>query len=197
MLNDTLILASGSQRRKQLLKECGIRFKAVLHSFDEDSLIIKNPVKLAEQLSYYKAKSVADKKGFNENFVLGVDTIVAVNNKILGKPANKDQAAQFMKILSGRKHKVISGVSIINNKKSIKLIRSDTSIVEFIKINEKFLNYYLDNNLWRGYAGGYAIQESIFNFMVKKINGSFSNIVGLPVNVLYQMLQEIHFKILW
>lgn len=197
MPKETLILASGSPRRIHLLKECRIRFKAVDHSFNEDSLKIQNPIKLAEQLSYYKAKSVADRKDYYDKYVLGVDTIVAINNKILGKPRNKKQAEDFMEILSGRKHKVISGISIINNKKNINMVRSDTSIVEFMKINEKFLNYYLDNNLWRGYAGGYAIQESIFNLIVKKIKGSFSNIVGLPVNVLYKMLQDINFDLLW
>ena len=94
MPKDTLILASGSPRRIHLLKECRIRFKAVDHSFNEDSLKIQNPIKLAEQLSYFKAKSVADRKEYYDKYVLGVDTIVAINNKILGKPRNKKQAEE-------------------------------------------------------------------------------------------------------
>ncbi len=194
---DKLILASSSPRRFQLLKESKIDFKSVKHIFDEDSINNKNPVKLAKLLAFNKALSISEKPEYNNMYVLGVDTLVVVKNKTLGKPKDRKQAKDFILMLSNKTHKVISGISIINVQKSIILTKSAVSYVKFIKIDEKFLEYYLDNNLWEGYAGGYAIQESIFNLVVKKIKGSYSNIVGLPVNILYKMLKDINFKLLW
>ena len=193
-MRDLLILASASPRRKALLKECNILFKAVNHGFDESSCIIKNPVLLAEKLAFGKAESVADNKKYFTHYVLGVDTIVVIKNKVLGKPSNPDDAEYFLKMLSGRKHKVITGISVINRSKNISITRHDTSFVYFDNIDVDFMKYYLDNKLWVGYAGGYAIQESIFNLIVKKIKGSYSNIVGLPVNMLYKTLQDVNFR---
>ena len=195
-MQNQLILASSSPRRIQLLNDCKISFKAVDHLFNEDSIEHKNPVKLAKLLSYNKALSIAKKPEYNNMYVLGVDTLVVVNNIVLGKPLNKEEAKKFILMLSNKTHKVISGISIINIKKSLYFTKKSVSKVRFIKINEKFIKYYLDINLWEGYAGGYAIQESIFNLVVKKIKGSYSNIVGLPVNVFYRMLKNINYNFL-
>ena len=196
-MQNQLILASSSPRRIQLLRECNISFKAIKHSFNEDLIKNKNPVKLTKLLAYNKALSIAKKSEYNKMYVLGVDTLVVIKNKILGKPLNKEEAKNFILMLSNKTHRVISGISIINIEKSIYLTRKSISWVKFMKINEKFIKYYLDNNLWEGYAGGYAIQESIFNLIVKKIKGSYSNIVGLPVNVLYSMLKDINYNFVW
>lgn len=196
-MQDQIILASSSPRRMQLLKECNISFKAVEHSFNEDLIKDKNPIKLAKILAFNKALSVSNRPGYNDSYVLGVDTLVVIKKRILGKPRDKEEAREFILMLSNKTHKVISGISIVNKEKSIYLTRKSVSEVKFIDINEKFIKYYLDNNLWEGYAGGYAIQESIFNLIVKKIKGSYSNIVGLPVNVLYSMLKDINYNIVW
>lgn len=196
-MKDILLLASSSPRRIKLLTDCKIPFKAIDHAFDESSVTHKNPVKLAKLLAFNKANSIAEKAGYRNKYVLGVDTLVVLKQQILGKPKNKFEAEKFIKLLSANTHKVISGISLINFEKSIKIIKSSISYVKFIKIDEKLIKYYIDNNLWEGYAGGYAIQESIFDLIVKKIKGSYSNIVGLPVNVLYNMLKDINFEFVW
>lgn len=195
-MNDTIILASGSPRRIELLTTCKIPFTAVNHEFDEDSLNLNNPVKLAEKLAEGKALSVACKAEFKNYFVLGVDTIVVYKNKVLGKPSDRKEAERFIRLLSNKKHKVITGISLVNTVKSIICTRSVVSGVQFIKFDEKFIKYYLDNMLYEGYAGGYAIQ-SLFSMFAKKIQGSYSNIVGLPVDMLYTMLKHVNFKFIW
>jgi septum formation protein len=195
-MQDKLILASSSPRRTELLNACHIKFEVLKHKFDEDSIIEKNPIKLAEKLAYGKAKSIAYIKEYHNKYVLGVDTIVVFKNHVLGKPKDKNEAEKFVRMLSNNKHYVISGISIVNNEQSLNLTRYSQSLVVFNKINDNFIKYYLDNNLWKGYAGGYAIQ-SIFSIFVKKIKGSYSNIVGLPVDILYKMLKDINFRMLW
>lgn len=193
---DQLILASSSPRRKELLKNCNIKFKTVSHTFDENSVKIKNMVKLVKEIAYGKAKSIADKDAYKDQYVLGVDTIVVLGRNILGKPKDRDEAEKFVRALSGKKHKVISGISLINNERSVEITKYSISYVEITKINEQTIKYYLDNDFWKGYAGGYAIQ-SFFGLLVKKIKGSYSNIVGLPVNLLNSMLEKVDFNILW
>jgi septum formation protein len=195
-MTDKLILASSSPRRVELLTECRIKFETVNHNFDENSVNEKNPVKLAEILSLGKAQSVALKNDYYDKYVLGVDTIVVYKNQILGKPGDRAEADKFIRLLSNKTHKVISGISLVNSLKSFKMVKSSISKVTFVKFDEKFIKYYLDNNLWAGYAGGYAIQ-SLFSLFAKKIQGSYSNIVGLPVDVLYKMLKSINFNFLW
>jgi len=195
-MTDKLILASSSPRRIELLKNCHIKFETVKHGFDEDSVKIKNPVKLAKALAYEKANSIACLDKYKDEYVLGVDTIVAYKNHILGKPKDKYEANKFINLISNKMHKVITGFCIININKNINIIKSVTSNVYFIKFPQNFIKYYLDNNLWSGYAGGYAIQ-SIFSMFAKKIKGSYSNIVGLPVDILYEELQKINFKMVW
>ena len=108
----------------------------------------------------------------------------------MGKPKDKNEAENNIRMLSGNTHEVISGISIVNRKKNIKLIEHSVSKVTFSKLDDKFIQYYLDNNLYIGYAGGYAIQ-GIFGLVVKKIEGSYTNIVGLPMEKLYAMLNRL------
>jgi septum formation protein len=193
-MTDRIILASGSPRRKELLSSCGIKFKPVEHTFDESSVKISDPVKLAMKLAQGKARSIAEKRSYSDEFVLGVDTIVAVKNKVLGKPDSSEEAESFINLLSGKTHRVISGISLIHTGRSIEITRYSVSYVKFRPIDPDFIKFYLDNDHWKGYAGGYAIQ-SIFGLVAEKIKGSYSNIVGLPVDVLYSMLKEVNYSI--
>ena len=187
-----LILASSSPRRMELLNNCRIPYDVVKHKFDEDSVNEKDPVRLVRLLAMGKAESVANQKEYIDNYVLGVDTIVAIKNEILGKPEDKIEAERFIRILSNKTHRVLSGVSVVNKNKNIFLVKHSVSFVKFMPIDENFIKFYLDNNLWKGYAGGYAIQ-GIFSLIVDNIKGSYSNIVGLPVNLLYKILKDINF----
>ena len=193
MENVSLVLASQSPRRKDLLSSCFINFTVVEHEFDEESLFEKNPVKLAEKLAYNKAISIAKKDDFFDKYVLGVDTIVVYKNRIFGKPRSKEEAKELILDLSNKTHKVISGIALINTKENINMVKHCITKVKFGKIDANFLKFYLDNNLWKGYAGGYAIQ-SIFALLVEKIEGSYSNVVGLPLETLYKMLKLIKYN---
>ena len=187
---EKLVLASSSPRRIELLKNGSIDFEVVEHSIDESSFIEKNPKKLVSILSYNKALSVSKLDQFIDRYVIGVDTIVVYKNNILGKPANREEALFNIKRLSGNKHLVVSGIAVVNSKLNIKEIKTALSVVYFNKLNDKFLEYYIDNNLWKGYAGGYAIQ-GIFSLVIKKIVGSYTNIVGLPMEILYKSLKKL------
>ncbi|HOV14365.1 MAG TPA: nucleoside triphosphate pyrophosphatase [Spirochaetota bacterium] len=188
-MNTKIVLASSSPRRVELLKNCHINFETATHNFDEDSHKFTNPIKYAKELAYGKANSIS-KEEFFDRYILGVDTIVEFNGKILGKPKDKKEAENNMKMLSNKTHRVISGISIVNRKNNIKFIEYSLSKVTFNKLDDKFIQFYLDNNLFIGYAGGYAIQ-GIFGLVVKKIEGSYSNIVGLPMEKLYTMLNRL------
>lgn len=192
-MND-IILASSSPRRIELLQSCFINFECVNHSFNEKSISFKNPKILAEQIALGKALSVACKKEYCEKYVIGVDTIVVYKNKILGKPENKAEAQDFIKMLSGKQHRVISGIALINIDKDIRIVKNAVSKVIFNEISDDFFKFFLDNNHWLGYAGGYAIQ-GIFSLVIKKIIGSYTNIVGLPMEVLYMMLKKAEYML--
>ena len=187
---EKLVLASSSPRRVELLKNGNIDFEVIEHSIDEKLFIEKNPQKLVSILSYNKALSVSKLDRFIDRYVIGVDTIVVYKNNILGKPINEEEALFNIKRLSGDKHLVISGIAVVNSKLNIKDIKTAMSVVYFNKLNDKFLEYYIDNNLWKGYAGGYAIQ-GIFSLVIKKVVGSYTNIVGLPMEILYKMLEKL------
>ncbi|MBN2547341.1 MAG: septum formation protein Maf [Spirochaetes bacterium] len=192
-MSERLILASSSPRRSELLKSCHIDFIVTEHEFDENSLFIKSPFKYALIMAEKKAQSIAVKMDYYDDYILGSDTIVVCKNKILGKPSDKKDAEQMLRLLSDRKHSVITGLSIINNKKSVKITDYAVTNVYFSKISDNFIEYYINNDQWSDYAGGYAIQ-GIFSLIVKKINGSYSNVVGLPLELLYKMLKKINFK---
>jgi septum formation protein len=174
-----------------LLKSCDIEFETAEHRFDEESINLKNPVELAKTLAYKKAESVSVLPEYDGKYILAVDTIVSYKNRILGKPKNAGEAEKNIRMLSGHSHNVISGISIINSQKDVFLTEYCVSKVFFSKINEDFIKFYLDNNHWEGYAGGYAIQ-GIFSLVTRKIKGSYSNIVGLPMEVLYKMLNKLN-----
>lgn len=194
-MNDKyLVLASKSPRRKELLKSVGIKFKTADHKFDEDSADKNDPILYAEKVAEGKALSIGNLPKYCEKYILGVDTVVVHDGMILGKPKNSEEAEANIRNMSGKWHSVVSGVSIVNNSLNLNFTRSALSKVKFKDFSEEFINFYLDNNHWKGYAGGYAIQ-GIFALTVDMIEGSYTNIVGLPLETLYDMLKTIKYNI--
>ena len=173
-----LILASQSPRRKELLARVGVYPDDIIPAdINETPLKKEIPLKLAARLASEKASSVA--LAAPDNWVLAADTVVACGRRILGKPENISEAERFLKLLSGRRHRVISGVCLItpNKKKILKII---TTAVKFKLLSKEELESYLEAEEWNGKAGGYAIQGYAGTF-VKWISGSYSNVVGLPL----------------
>lgn len=173
-----LILASRSARRKELLAQIGVYPDDIIPADINETPFKKEiPLKLAARLALEKASLVA--VAAPENWVLAADTVVACGRRILGKPENISEAERFLRLLSGRRHRVISGVCLItpNNKKILKTI---TTAVKFKLFSREEIESYLEAAEWNGKAGGYAIQGYAGTF-VKWISGSYSNVVGLPL----------------
>jgi septum formation protein len=187
-----LILASASQRRASLLAEAGVRHEVVVPTISEPDEVMNRlpPTQQAEALAYFKARTI----GFlhPDALVLGADTIVVREGTILGKPADRQDARRMLRGLSGTRHAVITGVALIAPG-GRRLIASDVTHVTMRQISDKEIEAYLDSGEWIGKAGAYAIQETADRF-VENIEGSFSNIVGLPMELLERMLKEIHHK---
>jgi len=184
-----LILASSSPRRQQLLAEAGYDFEAIVPDIPEpDSSFGKlPPAQQAESLAYFKARVVADEHP--GGLVLGADTIVAVANQVLGKPADRAEAERMLRALSGTRHQVITGMALLRPD-GRRLIASDLTHVTMRAITNGEIQQYLDSGEWQGKAGAYAIQETADRF-VQAVEGSFTNVVGLPMEMLAQMLRQV------
>ena len=186
--NLQLILASASPRRRQLLAEAGYQFEVVAPEIPEpDESLKKLPAgQQAEALAYFKARAIADVH--RDACVLAADTLVSVAGSILGKPASRGEAEQMLRTISGTRHEVITGVALVWP--GGRLIASDSTHVTMRTIRDTEIEQYLDLGEWRGKAGAYAIQETADRF-VQAVHGSFSNVVGLPMELLERMLERL------
>lgn len=181
-----IILASQSPRRKEILTELGLDFKIIVSDADESSNE-KDPARLVEILSQRKADAICHMVGENDT-IIAADTVVVLDNKILGKPKNKQDAENMLSILSGNRHKVVTGVCV--KKGSRKIVSHDTTFVYFKNLDKETIDNYLSENEYTDKAGSYAIQGAGGNF-VEKIEGSYTNVVGLPKELTIKLLDEI------
>ncbi|MBQ3048002.1 MAG: septum formation protein Maf [Clostridia bacterium] len=186
-----IILASTSPRRHDLLKTITTNFEIASPHFDEESIKQNNAKKLVEQLSFGKAKAVFEKsKG--DWCVIGADTVVCLKSgEILGKPKNKHDAKQMLKKISDTTHYVLTGVCVLYRKEDSehKISFVKKTKVVFKKLNDAEIDDYIASKEPMDKAGAYAIQGLAGKF-VKKVNGSFSNIIGLPTEQLYEILLQ-------
>ncbi len=181
-----ILLGSNSPRRKELLKKMDVKFKTVRLKADESYPEILPAGEIPEYLALKKSLVYEDLK--KSELLITADTIVSLKGMILGKPKNKTQAKEMLKLLSGRKHLVITGVCL-RTKKDI-LTFSDVSEVYFKKLSDKEIKYYVETYKPFDKAGGYGIQEWIGLVGIEKIKGSFYNIMGLPTEKLAEYLKE-------
>lgn len=189
--NDLLYLASASPRRKELLESVGIPFCVVPQNFDETVQGACSPEIYVRNLSEGKARAAVLPD--NVRWVCGVDTIVYFGGEILGKPGSREEAEYNILRLSGNTHEVYSGVTLLDLEDGVKYQGESVTFVKFCNLEKRFIDFYLDNRLFDGYAGGYAIQ-GIFACVVEKIEGSYSNVVGLPLELLYRLLRQSGFR---
>ena len=182
------ILASKSTRRKEILKKMGLKFKIIDAQIDE-SIIPQNIDHYEYSIRLAKLK-VTDISKKNPNYtVIGADTIVSINNKILNKPKNCEEAKEMLNLLSNNIHQVITGVSFKNQSLDINENFHDVSFVSFYKLSDNEINYYINNYKPFDKAGSYGIQDYAGLF-VKNIKGSYDNIVGFPSSKFYQILKK-------
>jgi septum formation protein len=185
--NYKIILASKSPRRADILKMIGVNFKVVPSKIKEE---INQKIKQNEipaNLSKAKAEKISHK--YPDRIIIGADTVVVFNKKIFGKPKDKNESKKMLKVLSGNCHEVITGVTIMNEKLGIVKTFSETTKVFVQKIPTKQIEFYVNNYNTLDKAGSYGIQEW-FSVWIKKINGCYYNVMGLPVSKLYRYLIE-------
>jgi septum formation protein len=182
-----IILASASSRRLELLRQINVYPDQIVPSNVNESLKEgESPQTLSERLSQEKAKAV-----FEQNpgyFVLGADTVVFCGKKVLGKPENTTYARKFLSLLSGRRHRVYGGITLITPENR-QFTRLCTTLVQFKPLSEKEIESYLESGEWEGKAGGYAIQGMAGGF-IKFISGSYSNVVGLSLYDTMKILES-------
>ncbi len=171
-----LILASSSPRRKDLLSLCGFPFEIIPSDFDEDAVVISSPKELVETLSLEKAQTILKK--FPEAIIFGADTTVALDQEILGKPKDKDDACQMLYRMQGRDHLVWGGYTILSNQHCI--TESCVTKVFFNPLSEEEIRAYVDTGEPMDKAGSYGAQ-GIGSTFIKRIEGSYTNVVGLPL----------------
>jgi|TARA_B110000259_G_C14028241_1_gene405560 septum formation protein len=181
------ILGSASPRRQELLKSIGVVPDNIIAP-DIDEAILKNelPVRCAERLAKEKATKVLEM--YPEATVLTADTIVFCGRRVIDKTDNIDTAKKYLELLSGRRHRVVTSVFITNNLKNIS--KSVQTIVNFKSLNKLEIETYLESNEWVNVAGAYKIQGQAAAF-IKSINGSYTNVVGLPLYEAKNMLSSI------
>ena len=173
-----LILASKSPRRSELLKQAGLTFSVIPSDFDEDTVALSNPDSDVVRLAESKALDISQKHP--DAWVIGADTIVLVGRKILGKPAGAKEAFEMLQRLSGKTHRVLTGYCICCKKKNRIFSEAVKTDVRFKELTDAEINWYIQTGEPFDKAGGYAIQ-GIGSFLVRGINGSYTNVVGLPV----------------
>lgn len=184
--NHSLILASNSPRRKQLLEEAGFKFKVKTKETDESFPLDLPVIQIARYLAEKKADAFLEELG--EAIIITADTVVICDQSSLAKPADKEEAAAMLKKLSGKKHQVVTGICLLNHKKRVSFeVITD---VFFKVLSEEEINYYLENYKPYDKAGAYGIQEWIGLIGIEKINGSYYNVVGLPVQRVYEELKR-------
>ena len=184
-----IILASNSPRRKELLGGLGIDFTVrTLQGIDESYPITLRGEEIPMYISGQKAKAYKETMADDE-LIITADTIVYVDGEVLGKPRDKNDAQRMFHLMSGRKHEVITGVSIVTKEKTVQF--ATTTNVTFAPLSDEEIDYYIDNYKPFDKAGAYGIQEWIGYIGITGIEGSYFNVVGLPVQRLYTELKKI------
>lgn len=182
----TVILASASRGRKQILEKLGINVICKPTDCDEN-ISICNPAELVKELAKRKMEAFEQKYGKTDLPVISADTIVYYNKMIIGKAHSRDDAYRQLKAFSGNKHQVYSGCAI--NFKNAITIFYDVADVTFSKIDDEIINNYLDSGVWEGAAGSYRLQEGASNFILE-INGDKNTIIGLPLNQISDIISN-------
>ena len=191
----SFILASQSPRRKTLLEWAEIPFEIIVSDIDESypsSLAIEEvPVYIAKNKALaVKEIILSTKPALVNQCIIAADTVVVLDQTIIGKPTNKQEAIESLLALSGQTHKVITGVVLLHQGQEISF--SETTLVEFHALTAEQIEFYVDKYKPYDKAGGYAIQEWIGVVGIKKITGDFYNVMGLPVSKLVQKIKQLN-----
>jgi septum formation protein len=183
------VLASGSPQRQALLREHGYDFDVVVSPIDEPTDLpgATTPAALARGLSLFKAECV--RKLVTDAWILSGDTVVALNSTVFGKPINRDDARRIIKALSGTTQDVVTGVTLLDANTARCRTAHDTTRVTMRRMADDEIEAYLDTDAWDGKAGAYGIQD-LGDAFITRVDGSFTNVVGFPMELVAQMLTD-------
>ncbi|PZP49331.1 MAG: septum formation protein Maf [Pseudopedobacter saltans] len=185
-LNNPLVLASKSPRRKQICELADIPYEIFVIDTDET---IDNQLKVEEipiAIANSKLETIKAQFGLGDRTILAADTVVELDGKIIGKPKNREEAIETLRFLSGRTHRVITGVVLYTPERTHTF--SDTTFVTFNELSDQQIAYYVDKYQPYDKAGAYAIQEWIGAVAIKEIKGDFYNVMGLPIQKIIPLL---------
>jgi septum formation protein len=184
-----IYLASKSPRRRKLLKQLGIKFKSFSVNSTEDFLNGEHPVECVKRIAMEKMDIA--KKRVNNSIIITADTIVVLGGKVLGKPSNKIDAIKILSLLSGKVHSVYTGFYVFNQKTNKQILDYEKTEVEFRKLTKDEIADYVDGGSPMDKAVAYGIQDDFGAVFVKRINGCYYNVVGLPLTKLYNALRKV------
>lgn len=192
-MKKSIILASGSPRRRELLTMLFEEFEVII-SDCEETVTSQDPEKVTEELALQKAEAVAGSLSLRADpvLVIGADTVVSIDGKILGKPADQKQAADMLRVLSGKSHNVSTGVALVgleDGRQTRLKVFSETTKVRVAELAEEEIISYVNTSEPYDKAGAYGIQ-GMFGKHIQGIEGDYNNVVGLPVHRLYQELKD-------
>lgn len=194
---EPIILASSSPRRQEILKMLKIPYQVIIPNIDETLTNAIESDQIPELLAREKVTAVIQSlpKGQEIPWVLGADTVIYFDGKILGKPQNHEMAIEYLKMLQGKTHTVITAIVLYNGHTHETSSRINRTEVTFSPMTDEEISWYVETGEWHGAAGGYRIQ-SLASCFVQKIEGSYSCVIGLPISELYDILKEQGYKIL-
>lgn len=186
-----IILASASPRRKEILEQIGMEFE-ILVSDKEEIYESNRPDEIVKELSLLKASHVSEMVEKKNVIIIGADTIVSHEEKVLGKPKNREEAFEMIQGIQGKVHKVYTGITILcyDESGNKKMINDAVETKVFVcPMSETEINHYLDTDEYKDKAGAYAIQGRFAPF-IEKIEGDYYNVVGLPISRVYQAIKS-------
>ena len=189
--NYKLILASASPRRQQLMKDAGFTFEVWLKNVEEKYPQELHWVNVPEYLSKVKASAFREELKADE-VLITADTVVCIHDRILGKPADRKEAISMLQELSGNRHLVVTGVSVTTRTEQLSF--SSRTDVFFKRLSNEEIEFYVDTYKPFDKAGAYGIQEWIGYIGIERIEGSFYNVMGLPIQKLYETLRKLQFQ---
>lgn len=190
-----IILASKSKARHELLKQIGLDVSAIKSNVDENQYFSEGKDYKDSVKEIAEAKAEKNMHKFKNSIIIAADTVIVSNGRIFGKPKNKKESFDMLISLSGKTHSVITGVCVLNTGINKKYLSCCESKVAFKKLAEKEIENYIKTKEYAGCAGSYGIQ-GIAQVFVKSIKGSYSNIVGLPLHIVYDYLKRFGCDIL-
>jgi septum formation protein len=193
MLKEKLILASQSPRRAEILTTVGWPFEAIAANIDETRYESEDALSYVTRLARTKAETVA-RQTQPRSLVLGADTVVVIDEEILGQPRDDDDARRMLSLLSGKWHQVITGVALLRQADDLQaVVRQQATRVRFAELSREQIDWYVATGEPRGKAGAYAIQGK-GALLIEEIQGDYFNVVGLPVRLVYELATSMQEK---